>query len=128
MTKALLDSIYTQINKAVSGTTSNIHFLLLPNEELLKVFTVVYAIRNTNNENTFSSKETVKTYQLEVRVNFTSIQSILTNKVFITERLYELPEQNSSVKYISLTDEDLLWDFDLKIYTGYLRFNLEYSG
>jgi|SRR5579859_6988102 len=127
MKKDLLNSVYTQIKSAVSGyTKTDIYYEILPNEELLKSYTVVYTVINTSNVDSFDKKETVKNYLLTVQINNPTTNQIIDSLVFIKQKMYGLTSVNSSVIYVKETDENLAYDFDLKIFTGFVKFDISY--
>ena len=128
MNTSLLESIYNNLQSAVSGVTnSQVFYLTVPNDEYLSDLVVVYSIRNNQNVDTFDTKEANKTYELTVKINHPTTEAILTNKVFIVSKIYDLININSAIKCLSMTDDDLFYDFELKIYTDYLKFDLQYS-
>ena len=116
------------MKKAVSATTTtDIYYQNLPNEELLKTFTVIYDLINGDNVDTFNQMELVKSFLLTVKVSNQTVDKILTNEVFIKDRLYKLTTANSYIKYVSLVDEQLGFDYDLSLNTEILKFNIQYS-
>jgi hypothetical protein len=128
MKKDLLESIYGQIKKAVSGyTKTDIYYSVLPNEDLLKKYSIVYTVSNSSNTDTFDTKEEVKNYLLTVQINNPTTNPIVDSIVFIKQKAYGLASVNSSIKMVTLNDEDLFYDFDLKIFTGYLKYNIQYT-
>jgi hypothetical protein len=128
MKKDLLDSIYNQIKQAVTGYTStDVYYTILPNVELLKGYSIVYNVSNAANVDSFDTKERLKFYLLSVQINNTQSQPIIESLVFIKAKLLILASVNNNVHYINVTDEDLAYDFDLKIFTGIIKFNLWYS-
>jgi len=128
MKKDLLDSIYNQIKKAVSGyTKTDVYYSILPNEDLLKNYSVVYNVSNASNVDSFDTKEKVKNYLLTIQINNQTTNQIIDSIVFIKAQVYGLTSVNSSIKMITEIDEDLFYDFDLKIFTGYLKYNIQYA-
>ncbi len=129
MNKALINSIKSQLFKATSGiTTTNIYFLFLPNEELLKTFTVTFELNTKDITHSFDQKELVMDYELIININNPKYEPILDYTVFIKSRIYELVGQLPAVKTVNLSDEALVYNFDLEIYNGQLRFDVNYSN
>src|SRR5882672_2107032 len=102
MKKDLLDSIYGQLKKAVSGyTKTDIYYEILPNEELLKNYSIVYTVINSSNVDSFDKKELVKNYLLTVQKNNPTTQQIIDSIVFIKQKMYGLTSVNSSIPYLT---------------------------
>jgi len=127
MDSQLLIDVYNQIVKAVSGTTNEVHFLFLPDEKLLKKVTVTYEMNNTANDDTFDSKEAIKTYSLKIRLNAPQSSLFGNLSIYIKQFIYQLKNINSSIKYINLKTDELFYDNELKVYTDFLNFEIQYT-
>ncbi len=128
MNKDLLNSIYQQLQSGGSGyTKSDIYYEILPNEDLLKKYSIVYTLANINNTNTFDTVELVKDYQLMIQINSPTSQPIIDSIVFIKSKIKNLTNVNTSIAYLSVLDENLQYDFDLKIFTGFLKYIIQYT-
>jgi hypothetical protein len=127
MNQALLTDIYNQIKKAISGSTSHIYFLYLPSEELLSEITVTYELNNTDNENTFDSKEAIKYYSLKIKLNAPTASVLENESIYIKRSIYALVNVNQKVQYINLVTEELFFDSELNVFTEFLNFEIHYS-
>jgi hypothetical protein len=124
--QTLLESVYNQIKSAVSATTEHVYFLFLPSEELLQEdLTITYELNNTDNEDTFDSKEALKYYSLRIKMNAPTVRSFSNSSVFIKGNIYVLNQINSDVKQIRLVTEEVFYDSELKVFTEYLQFELQ---
>lgn len=119
MNKILQNNIYTALKNALSGTTVDIYFLYLPNEDLLKKVTCIYEINNTDNLNTFESKEALKTYTLRIKINASTSKDFSNYSDRIKTKIYALGNM------VTLVDEEIFYDSELDIYTEYIQFEIK---
>jgi hypothetical protein len=126
MEKNLYDAVFGAIRDAVSASTTNVYFLYLPDEELLSEFTVVYELNERIIEDTFDSKEVIKTYDLQVKLNNSTSATIINNTQPIKDALYNLIDF-SSIMDVRLINTDLFYDDELGVNTGYLKIEIDYQ-
>jgi len=119
MNKILQDTIYSSLKEALFGTTVDVYFLYLPNEELLKRVTCVYEINNTDNLNTFDSKEAIKAYTLRIKLNAPTSKDFSDYSDRIKSKMYTVGNM------VTLIDEELFFDSELNIFTEYLQFEVK---
>jgi hypothetical protein len=127
MNKSLLTNIYNAIKSAVSGSTSEVHFIYLPDEALLKLVSVTYQVDNTSNESTFDSLNALKVYSLKVKINAPQSSQLENLSIYIQNKIQSLTSIDNKVKYVKLITEDLFFDNELKIYTEFVSFEIQYS-
>ena len=127
MNKSLSVSVYNAIKSALSASTEHVYFDHLPSEKLLSELTATYELNNSFNLLTFEDQEAGKTYFLEVKVNDMTSDLFENYSVFIKRQIYRLTQTNSRVKHISLNNEETFFDDELKIWTMYLRFEIQYT-
>lgn len=126
MNTILQNNIYSQLKSAVSGETSHVYFLYLPSTELLEEITVVYELNNSENEDTFDSKEATKIYGLRVQINAPTSSLFGDISIYIKAKVYNLVQVDENVKHVKLLDEQLFYDDELKVFTEFLRFEIQY--
>lgn len=119
MNKTLQNTIYTALKNALSGTTVDVYFLYLPNEELLKRVTCIYEINNTDNLNVFESKEAIKTYTLRIKINAPTSTGFSDYSDRIKSKIYSIGNM------VTLIDEETFFDNELNIFTEYLQFEVK---
>jgi hypothetical protein len=121
----LLRNVYTGLKSSLSGFTTHVYYLYLPSQELLTEFTVTYEMNNVANEDTFDSKEAVKTYSLIIKSNSPTANSFGDSSIYIKNAIYSLT--NSGVNCIKLVSEEVFYDSELNVFTEYLNFELQVS-
>lgn len=124
MNKSLLNSIYSSIKNSVSASTTNVYYEYLPDAELLKTFTVTYEIRESIVENSYSGKEEIVTYQLDIKLNNPNTGLIIDNIQKIKRGIYDIIL--STVIDKRFINSDIFFDDELNIYTATLRFELDF--
>ncbi|MBS1949849.1 MAG: hypothetical protein OJF59_002521 [Cytophagales bacterium] len=127
MNQPLLTAIENALYSAVSGNTKTLYYDALPNQDLLTQYSVVYSVRNQNNQPTFDRKDAVKNYSLTVQINNPNKAPIVSSSVFINSNVLSLYKANSFISIVTTENEELFYDPELKIFTGYLRFNMQTS-
>lgn len=127
MNTSLQSNILNQIKSAVSGTTSQVHFLHLPDRKLLKEVTVTYQVQQTDNETTFDSLEGLKTYQLQININAPTAISFGNLSIYIRDAIKRLVQIDENVHYVRLNTEDVFWDDELEIFTELQLYEIQYS-
>lgn len=127
MNLSLQNSIETQLLKAVSATTDNVFYYLLPlNEDLTNDFNVTYQLESNGMENTLDGTAAIN-YSLEVVINCVDPNLILQNQVFITDKVLDLITVNGNVGSVYLTDDQQpVFDPDKESYSAVQRFNILY--
>jgi hypothetical protein len=128
MIRQLLIDIRTQLRDALSAQTTHVHYDHLPNKKLLSEFCCTFEVQNNENINTFDTREAVKGYALEVKLNNPTEGEIIDAAVFIKNAIYGLMTIDSSVAMVTLDEEDFFFNSEVTqpgVWQGYFRFNLQ---
>lgn len=120
MNRVLHETIHAQL----SGNC-NTYFYQLPNKELLGKKTVVWSLKNVRNNSTFENNEAVKEYLLQVNLNSPSINDLINADTY-KNQVNKLVGK-ADIKVVSLIDEELFFDDELKIWTEIIVYELQVS-
>jgi len=121
--------LITQLNTRLRIVTSNVHYLHLPDESFLNLFSIVFNLTNSDNQSTFEGRELIKVFQLTVRINSAKITKQSGNNEL--EKLIGIidPVKGQVFKvqsnHTKLINEDTFFDPELEVYTHTLIFEMQ---
>jgi hypothetical protein len=110
--------IFNGLKSVLSGYTSHVYFLYLPNEKLLNCLTCVFELNNRDNIATFESKEAIKTYSLKVKLNAPDTTQFGNLSTLIKTKMYTVG------KMVRLVDEEVFYDNQLEVFTEFIQFEV----
>jgi hypothetical protein len=117
-----IDLIDSALKTALTGITSNIFYLEIPNEEILDQFTVTYQINGKEPVQTFYAISVLDSYELQIKISSRKRAEVITNSIYVQQGMNNLI---GKVKAISFVNYAIEFDEDLNKYSNNLTYNFQ---